>query len=79
MAEKRILICDDESGIRQLVKSFLTRHHYEVTEAISGEELLRALANSYFDLVILDLMKLKLLPIRADQKIKWLEIILKKK
>ena len=56
MAEKRILICDDESGIRQLVKSFLTRHHYEVTEAISGEELLRALANSYFDLVILDLM-----------------------
>ncbi len=56
MADKKILICDDESGIRQLVKTFLTRHHFEVTEVGSGEELLRALERQYFDLIILDLM-----------------------
>ena len=56
MAKKRIVICDDEAGIRQLVGTFLTRHHYEVKECASGQELLNFLDKNYVDLVILDLM-----------------------
>lgn len=56
MAQKRIVICDDESGIRQLVSTFLNRHHFEVKECVSGHELLELLAKNPVDLVILDLM-----------------------
>ncbi len=56
MAQKRIMICDDEAGIRQLVGSFLSRHHYEVKECASGQALLTFLATQSVDLIILDLM-----------------------
>jgi DNA-binding response OmpR family regulator len=70
MAEKRILICDDEIGIRQLIKAFLTRHHYEVTESASAEELFKALEKNYFDLVILDLMLPDMYGLDACKKIR---------
>jgi two-component system OmpR family response regulator len=56
MTQKRIVICDDESGIRQLLKTFLTRHHYEVKECVLGQELIDFLSKNYVNLVILDLM-----------------------
>lgn len=56
MNNERILIVDDEPGIRQLVKIFLERHHYIVEEASTGKEGLELLSKSQFDLVVLDLM-----------------------
>lgn len=61
MGQIKILVVDDESRMRKLVKDFLTRKGYEVLEAADGEE---ALDLFYQDkdiaLVILDVMMPKM-------------------
>lgn len=61
MDKIKVLIVDDESRMRKLVKDFLTKENYEVLEAGDGEEALEI----FFDkkdigLVILDVMMPKL-------------------
>lgn len=57
----KILVVDDESRIRKLIRDFLIKNKYEVIEAVDGEEAL-----SYFekesgiDLIVLDLMMPKI-------------------
>ena len=38
----KILVVDDESRMRKLVKDFLVRQNYEVIEAADGEKALDA-------------------------------------
>lgn len=61
MAKIKILVVDDESRMRKLVKDFLVRADYEVLEAGDGEE---ALDKFYDDkdiaLIVLDVMMPKL-------------------
>ena len=57
MDKIKVLVVDDESRMRKLVKDFLTKENYEVLEAGDGEEALEI----FFDkkdigLVILDVM-----------------------
>jgi two-component system, OmpR family, phosphate regulon response regulator PhoB len=53
---RTLLIADDESGIRSLVRMTLQRKQYEILEASDGEEAL-ALARKYHpELVLLDVM-----------------------
>ena len=57
MDKIKVLVVDDESRMRKLVKDFLTKENYEVLEAGDGEEALEM----FFDkkdigLVILDVM-----------------------
>ena len=40
MEKIKILVVDDESRMRKLVKDFLVRSHYEVLEAEDGEKAL---------------------------------------
>ena len=40
MDKVKILVVDDESRMRKLVRDFLTRQNYEVLEAADGEEAL---------------------------------------
>ena len=56
MEKERILIIDDEAGIRQLVRIFLERYHYQVLEAGTGKEGLQLFEEVSVDLVVLDLM-----------------------
>lgn len=51
----RILIIDDESQIRRLLKVALTGHGYEVKEAANGEEGLNEVIMYHPDLIILDM------------------------
>ncbi len=55
---QRILLVDDDPGIRSVVSDFLTRHGYDVDTAEDGVSMDRAVAASPrpFDLVVLDLM-----------------------
>ncbi|MCK4739225.1 MAG: response regulator [Deltaproteobacteria bacterium] len=55
MAEKKILIVDDEEGIRLLYKEELEEEGYAVELAASGEEALKALKKEHVDLVLLDI------------------------
>ena len=52
---KRILVTDDEEGIRQLYKEELEEEGYAVELAESGEEALEKLNQGKPDVVILDL------------------------
>jgi two-component system OmpR family response regulator len=52
----RIVVVDDDPGIRELVSDFLGRHGFEVETAADGAGLNRALSEKGADLVVLDVM-----------------------
>ena len=61
MKKMRILVVDDESRMRKLVKDFLTRSNYDVIEAADGEEAIDCFfADKNIDLILLDVMMPKL-------------------
>jgi len=55
MPAEKILIVDDEEGMRRLLSRILIREGYETIAVGSGEEALREVANDQFDLVITDI------------------------
>jgi len=57
MAESkaRILVVDDEQGIRDLLKSELTRLGHSIETAVNGEEAVEKLHAEKFDVVITDI------------------------
>lgn len=61
MERLKILVADDESRMRKLVRDFLVRQNYEVTEAGDGEEALDIFyAAKDIALIILDVMMPKM-------------------
>ena len=61
MEKNKILVVDDESRMRKLVRDFLVRQNYEVLEAGDGEEAVDVFfANKDIALVILDVMMPKM-------------------
>jgi two-component system OmpR family response regulator len=52
----RLLIVDDDPGIRELTAAFLTSHGYVVDVAADGAELRAALAREQYALIVLDVM-----------------------
>ncbi|SFE32912.1 response regulator transcription factor [Alteribacillus iranensis] len=54
--DTKVLIVDDEERIRRLLKMYLEREKYQVTEAENGEEALDLAVNKDFDVILLDLM-----------------------
>lgn len=57
---KKILIIDDEWKIRRLIKDYLIKDGYSVTEAGDGEEGLNLFLQDKYDLIILDIMMPKI-------------------
>lgn len=61
MSEYRILVVDDETRIRKLLKDFLSKAGYSVMEAGDGEEALGIFcSDAGIDLIILDIMMPKM-------------------
>ena len=57
----KILVVDDESRMRKLVRDFLTRKGYEVVEAENGEQAIDIFcSDNAIDLIILDVMMPKM-------------------
>ena len=58
MNDKMILIVDDESRIRKLIKDFIEQEEYSVLEAADGEEAVEQFESNInkVKLVILDVM-----------------------
>ena len=58
MNDKMILIVDDESRIRKLIKDFIEQEEYSVLEAADGEEAVEQFESNMnkVNLVILDVM-----------------------
>ena len=61
MEQTKILVVDDESRMRKLVKDFLVKNEYCVVEAKDGEEAVNTfMSNKDIELIILDVMMPKL-------------------
>ena len=71
MDKGKILVVDDESRMRKLVRDFLVKQNFEVLEAGDGEEALDIFYKTKdISLLILDVMMPKLDGIRATLKIR---------
>ncbi|HVV72467.1 MAG TPA: response regulator, partial [Verrucomicrobiae bacterium] len=51
---KRILLADDQQGVRAAIKFLLQLDEHQVTEAVNGREALELFRQAPFDLVITD-------------------------
>lgn len=51
----KVLLVDDESGIRRSVSRFLGRYGFQVTDVASGSAAMAALGTTHFDAIISDL------------------------
>lgn len=61
MDKLQVLVVDDESRMRKLVKDFLTRKNFEVMEAENGEQAVEMFFNhKNISLIILDIMMPKM-------------------
>ncbi len=56
MPKGRILAVDDQRYFRELLEGLLSEEGYDVVTASSGEEALRILDQSHFDIVLTDLV-----------------------
>ena len=52
----RILIVDDDAGIRKLISGFLAKHGFHADTAASPAEMRDRLAHDRYDLIVLDVM-----------------------
>jgi two-component system response regulator ResD len=52
----RILICDDESGLRTVIRRYAEFEGFEVDEASDGMEAVAACRRSTYDIIIMDVM-----------------------
>lgn len=65
-----VLVVDDEKNMRSLLRIYLSKEGFEVTEARDGLEALNQLSKGGFDLVILDIMMPGMDGLEVCQKIR---------
>jgi two-component system nitrogen regulation response regulator NtrX len=73
MIEDKILIIDDERGIRSSLKGILEDEGYSITTANTGEDCLRLVERQNFDLVLLDIWLPEIDGIEVLKKIKTMD------
>jgi DNA-binding response OmpR family regulator len=76
----RILIVDDDAGIRDSLASFLARSGFETRQAVDGQQALELIEQSRPDLVVLDVLMPRLDGREALRRLRrqgnWLPVIL---
>jgi DNA-binding NtrC family response regulator len=53
---KRVLVVDDDEGIRELLTDYLNNFGYEVVCAVNGQEAVQKYKAGHFDIVLSDLV-----------------------
>lgn len=71
----KILICDDEALIRNVIKEYLVVENYQVLEAENGADAIEVVQNNDVDLVIMDIMMPKMDGYQAVREIKKIKDI----
>ncbi len=80
--DERIIIVDDDRGVRAVMAASLRKAGFEVTEASNGEEALSVLGNNTFDAMVCDLDMPKmdgkqlLAAMRADPELAKLPVLM---
>lgn len=52
----RILVAEDDYGIRETIKEFLEKRDFVITEAVDGAQAIRLIDEKEFDVALLDVM-----------------------
>lgn len=52
----KILVADDEAGIRNIIKKYAEFENHTITEATNGMEAIDCCRNNEFDIIIMDIM-----------------------
>lgn len=68
----KMLVCDDESGLRAVIKRYAVFEGHEVTEAGDGMEAVEICRSKKFDIIIMDIMMPQLDGFSAVKEIKKL-------
>lgn len=55
MDPKKVLVIEDDNGIRMAIQSILERQGYQVSSAVDGEEALKQVEAEKVDVVLLDI------------------------
>ncbi len=71
----KVLICDDEELIRNVIKEYLLLENYAVVEAANGYEAIDVIKNNDIDLIIMDIMMPKMDGYQAVKEIKKIKNI----
>ena len=71
----KILICDDEELIRNVIKEYLLMENYTVYEALDGKEALEIVKNKEIDLIVMDIMMPNMDGYQAVREIKKIKDI----
>lgn len=71
----KILVCDDETLIRDVIREYLLMDNYEVLEASNGLDAIDVLKNNDIDLIIMDIMMPKMDGYQAIKEIKKIKDI----
>ena len=66
----KILVVDDETLIREVIKEYLSLDNYEVDEACNGEEAVKKALENDYSLIIMDIMMPKMDGYQACKEIK---------
>jgi DNA-binding response OmpR family regulator len=53
--DTRILVCDDEVGLREMVQEYLAKRGFKVSTAANADDLRTILASGGIDLIVLDI------------------------
>lgn len=56
MSKFKILVVDDEEGIRDLIMEYIGKEEFDAKEASNGIEAIELVTSSKFDIVVLDVM-----------------------
>ena len=73
MNKEKILVIDDEAGIRSSLKGILEDEGYSVKAVVTGEEALKLLQKDNFDLILLDIWLPEMNGIEILKKIKKMD------
>ena len=68
-AESRVLVVDDDEKSRRLMRDLLAVHGYQLSEAVDGEDALRAVKAEPPDVILMDVMMPKMDGFEACRKL----------
>ena len=66
----KILVVDDERSHRQMIEAVLSAEGYEIAKAANGRAAIDAVADKFYDLVIMDIRMPELGGVEALKKLK---------
>lgn len=74
---KKILVCEDEKEVRELLKDVLIKNNYEIYTAMNGKEAIDKTKQIKPDLILLDIRMPKIDGLEVAKRIRKFNLVVK--